>query len=146
MSCSTEKLEKVDIIHDTFPEPQKELREVINAIGRDAETANLEGLMDIHLQSKKFTKFGPRSFERQDVDRTNESESTHYGSLKNFKQEVKDLKIDVFGDIGIATYYPHVSFEKNGKENTGSARQTLVFLKTNEGWKIVHEHGRMRQE
>jgi ketosteroid isomerase-like protein len=60
--------------------------------------------------------------------------------------EVKDLKIDVFGEIGIATYYPHVSFEKEGKQNAGSARQTLVFLKTSDGWKIVHEYGTMRQE
>ena len=143
MSCSIEESEKVDIINDTFPEAQNELREVIEGIVRDAETANLEGLTSIHLQSEKFTKFGPRSFNRQDVNRTNKSESEHFGSVKNFEMEVKDLKIDVFGDIGIATYYPHVSFEKEGKENAGSARQTLVFLKTSDGWKIVHEHGTM---
>jgi len=57
-----------------FPEEQKELREVVNSIVRDAETANLEGLKEIHLASDKFTKFGPRNFERQDVEKTNESE------------------------------------------------------------------------
>jgi len=58
--------------------------------------------------------------------------------------EAKDIKIDVFGDVGIATYYPHFSFEKNGVESKGEGRQTLVFLKTNEGWKIIHEHGTKR--
>lgn len=29
----------------------------------------------------------------------------------------------------------------NGEEKTASARQTLVFLRTNDGWKIIHEHG-----
>jgi len=145
-SCSEKKSDQKDIINDLFPEAQSELREVINSIVRDSETANLEGLKASHLLSDKFTKFGPRSFERQDVESTNESELAHFGSISNFKAEVKDLKIDVFGDIGIATYYPHVSFEKDGEEKTGSARQTLVFLKTGEGWKIIHEHGTLRQQ
>ena len=144
-SCSEKKSDQKDIINDLFPEAQSELREVINSIVRDSETANLEGLKASHLLSDKFTKFGPRSFERQDVESTNESELAHFGSISNFKAEVKDLKIDVFGDIGIATYYPHVSFEKDGEEKIGSARQTLVFLKTGEGWKIIHEHGTLRQ-
>ena len=96
--------------------------------------------------SEKFTKFGPRKFDRQDVDSTNKSEAAHFGSIGNFKQEVKDLKIDVFGDIGIATYYPYVSFVKSGKEIKANGRQTLVFLNTEEGWKIVHEHGTIKKE
>lgn len=140
-SCSEKKSDQVDLVNEIFPEAQNELREVINSIVRDNETANLEGLKASHLLSDKFTKFGPRSFERQDVESTNESELAHFGSISSFKMEVKDLKIDVFGDIGIATYYPHFSLEKDGEEITGSARQTLVFLKTSEGWKIIHEHG-----
>lgn len=57
---------------------------------------------------------------------------------------VDDLKIDVFGDVGIATYYPHVSFTSDGEMVTVMGRQTLVFLETAEGWKIVHEHGTVR--
>ncbi len=144
-SCSEKKSDKPDIVNDLFPEAQSELREVIESIVKDCETANLEGLKAIHLESDKFTKFGPRRFERQDVKSTNESEVAHFGSISNFKAEVKDLKIDVFGDVGIATYYPHVTFEKEGVKKSGSARQTLVFLKTSEGWKIIHEHGTMRQ-
>ena len=145
-SCSEKKSDQLDIVNDLFPEAQSELRGVIESIVKDCETANLEGLKAIHLASDKFTKFGPRSFERQDVKSTNESEVAHFGSISNFKAEVKDLKIDVFGDVGIATYYPHVTFEKDGEAKSGSARQTLVFLKTDKGWKIIHEHGTMRPE
>ena len=140
-SCSEKKSDQPDIVNDLFPDAQSELREVIESIYKDCETTNLEGLKAIHLASDKFTKFGPRSFERQDLESTNESELAHFSSISNFKAVVKDLKIDVFGDIGIATYYPHVSFEKDGEMITGSARQTVVFLKTGEGWKIIHEHG-----
>ena len=130
-----------DLVNDSFPEAQAELREVVKSIVKHAMTANFEGLQAAHLVSDKFSKSGPRSFDRQDAASTNEFEGAFFGSISNFKQEVKDLKIDIFGNVGIATYYLHASFVQDGEEKTGSGRQTLVFLKTEHGWKIVHEHG-----
>jgi hypothetical protein len=141
VSCTDGKKNQKDIITGTSDKDQKELTEAVNAIVRDAETANLEGLKSIHLESDKFTKFGPRNFERQDVSATNSSELAFFGVVKNYKEEVKDLKIDIFGEVGIATYYRSVSFEQEGEENTVDLRQTLVFVRTNDGWKIAHEHG-----
>jgi ketosteroid isomerase-like protein len=140
-SCTGGQSLQPDLVNDSFPEAQAELREVVRSIVNDAEAANIEGLQAAHLVSDKFTKFGPRSFERQDVVSTNESEAAFFGSISEYKQETRDLKIDVYGDVGIATYYPHVSFVQDGEEKTASGRQTLVFLKTDEGWKIIHEHG-----
>ena len=145
VSCTSERSPQHDLINDPFPEAQAELREVVKSIVKDAETADIEGLKIAHLVSDKFTKFGPRSFNRQNVASTNKSEEAFFGSISNFRQEIKDLKIDVFGDIGIATYYPHVSFVQDGEEKKGSGRQTLVFLRTENGWKIVHEHGTPRR-
>ncbi|MHC4911104.1 MAG: nuclear transport factor 2 family protein [Planctomycetota bacterium] len=133
-----------DLAHDPDPEAQAELREVVNLIVKDAMEANIEGLQAAHLDSEKFTKFGPRKFDRQDVGGTNESEAAFFGSISNVSEEVKDLKIDVFGDTAIATFYPHVSFVQNGEERHGSGRQTFVFLRTRDGWKLVHEHGTPR--
>lgn len=140
-SCSETKNEQPDIIENQFPEKQKELIEAVNTIVRDAETANLDGLRDIHLVSDKFTKFGPRSFERQNVQQTNESELAFFGRVTNYKEEVKDLKVDVFGDVGIATYYREVLAELDGEVSSSELRQTLVFVNTEDGWKLVHEHG-----
>jgi hypothetical protein len=145
VSCSGEQPPQQDLVNDQFPSAQAELREVIKGIVNDAEMANIDGLQAAHLVSEKFTKFGPRSFERQNVVGTNESEAAFFGSISGFKQETKDLKIDVFGDVGIATYYPHVSFVQDGVEKIASGRQTLVFLKTDNGWKIIHEHGTPRR-
>ena len=133
-------------IHESYPKAQAELRKVIESIGQDAMAADIDALQAAHLDSDKFTKFGPRSFQRQNIEQTNKSEAAFFSSIKNLKYEAKDLKIDVFGDIGIATYYPHVSFVKDGQTMTGSGRQTLVFLKTKDGWKLVHEHGTTKQE
>ena len=126
-SCSKQKLEKVDPINESFPVAQAELREVIKSIVEDAETANIDGLKSIHLASDKFTKFGPRRFDRQNVESTNESESAHFGSISNFSQEVRDLKIDVFGNVGIATYYPYVSYVQDAHHST--LMILMLFLK-----------------
>jgi ketosteroid isomerase-like protein len=79
------------------------------------------------------------------VASTNQSEAAFFGSISDFNQEVKGLKVDVFGDVGIVTYYPHVSFVQDGEAREASGRQTLVVLKTTQGWKIVHEHGTLRK-
>lgn len=141
VSCTSKRPSQQDLITDTFPEAQEDIREVIKSIKHDAETANIDGLQAAHLDSEKFTKFGPRNFDRQDVDSANKSEADFFGSISNYKLDIRDLKINVFGYIAIATYYPQVSFMQNGKVKKGSGRQTFVFLKTAEGWKIVHEHG-----
>jgi ketosteroid isomerase-like protein len=145
VSCTSSTHLQQDPVNDLFPEAQAELREAVMSIAKDIMAADIEGLQSAHLVSDKFTKFGPRSFDRQDVTSTNESEAAFFSSVSNMNYEVKDLKIDVFGDIGIATYYPHVSFMKDGEEKKASGRQTLVFLKTENGWKIVHEHGTTRK-
>ena len=84
-------------------------------------------------------------FDRQDLASTNASEAAFFSSISNLEYEARDLKIDVFGGVGIATYYPHVSFIKDGEVKTVDGRQTLVFLNTSDGWKIVHEHGTIRR-
>ena len=141
MICSCHQVQPKDIANDQFLQRQAEVKLVIEAIVDDAMTTNIDGLQDAHLDSDKFTKFGPRSFDRQDVVNTNNSEAEFFGTISNYKQEVVDLKIDVFDDVAIATYYPHISFVQDGVEKEGSGRQTLVLLKIAKGWKIVHEHG-----
>ena len=141
IACASEESTQADIIADPYPAAQAEIREVISSIIKDAEEANIEGLKAAHLESEKFSKFGPRNFDRQDILSTNNTEEAFFSSISNYKQEIRDLKIDVFDDMAIASYYPHVSFIQDGEEKTVSGRQTFVFLSTEEGWKLVHEHG-----
>lgn len=144
IGCAHTPSDEQASIDDQFPHAQAEIREAIDSIASDIMTANISGLQGIHLDSDKFTKFGPRQFERQDVAATNASEAAFFRSISNASYEVEDLKIDVFGDVGIATYYPRVSFERDGEAVRVTGRQTLVFLNTQDGWKIVHEHGTVR--
>lgn len=145
-SCTSNGSDQEEIINEPYFSEQEQIAEAINAIVKDAEEANMEGLKSAHLESAKFSKFGPRNFERQDVNSTNETEAAFFGSVSNYKQEVRDLKIDVFDDVAVATYYPHVSYVLNGEEIKGSGRQTFVFLRTRDGWKLVHEHSTPKQK
>jgi hypothetical protein len=130
---------KHDIAHYPYPKAQAELRDVLDGIIHDAETANVQGLRDSHLNSDKFTKFGG-TFERINVDQCNEGEIAGVTSVQDLKFEMKDRKIDVFGDVAIMTCYNHFSHKGDGELRRSVARNTLVFLKTADGWKIVHEH------
>ncbi len=47
-----------DLAHYPFPEAQAELREVLDDIVHDSETANVVALRDSHHKCEKFTKFG----------------------------------------------------------------------------------------
>jgi outer membrane murein-binding lipoprotein Lpp len=87
MTSSANKL-----AHDQFPQAQAELREAVEAIRDDIIATNIEGLQAAHLASNKFTKFGPRRFERQDVAGTNESEAAFFSSISNVSYNVEDLK------------------------------------------------------
>ena len=145
-SCSSNRPDQKELISEPYLSIQEEISEVINSIVKDAEEANIDGLKSAHLESVKFSKFGPRNFNRQDVESTNETEASFFGSITNYKQEVRDLKIDVFDDVAVATYYPYVTYVLNGEEIKGSGRQTFVFLNTKDGWKLVHEHGTPKQK
>lgn len=120
---------------------KSQIYDAVMAIKKDIENSNIPGLQEAHLNSPKFSKFGPRKFERQDVEATNESEEAFFSSISDASYKVKELKIDVFKDVGIATYYPVVSFVRDGERIKASGRQTLVFINTRDGWKLIHEHG-----
>ncbi len=115
---------------------EKELRTVIEQIWADAVAGDLEALR----ATPKFSKFGPRVAARQDVKSTNETETEHVLSMSEASFDLDDIKVDVFGDVAVTTFYNNYSFIKNNIRVQGKGRVTLVFLNTEEGWKIVHEH------
>ena len=82
MSCN-----EVSVNTNSENEKQKEieLRKVVEKVWEDANNSNIQALKDAHLNSPKFSKFGPRMGQRQNVTTTNMSETEHF-LLK--KQEI----------------------------------------------------------
>ncbi len=114
VTCTTQQQGNTDIINNTFPEVQAELKIVLEKLYDDAMASNIDGVTASHLISPKFTKFGGQSFERLTVEETNKSEAEALAAIKELKVELVDLKIDVFGKVAITTYYSHFSYMNEG--------------------------------
>lgn len=127
-----------DIVNDPFPDVREEVLATMRKIHQDVVSGNVGALRFHHLNSPKF---GPRKHERQTFEETSASEVSFFTSITDFTVDPKNMKVDVFGDVAVMTYYPHVTFKKDGKKMKGNGRQTIVFVKTTEGWLIAHEHG-----
>ena len=62
------------------------------------------------------------------------------GAAKSLKMRADALKIDVFGNVGIATFILDYSFNSGGEVVRKRDRSTLVSVKEGKAWKIAHEH------
>ena len=141
MSCNqVDQPTNSDVASISEAEMEKELRQAVMKVWEDANNSNIPELKSAHHNSPKFSKFGPRIAERQDVEQTNNSETEHFLSIKDANLVIEDLKIDIFDKVGIATFYNNYSFIKNDNRVQGKGRVTLAFLRTVGGWKIIHEH------
>ena len=128
-----------DIINDPFPEAQAEVTEILEEIYETAQSQDLDKLSSYHLYGPKFTEFKSGK-PRADAERNKQSEREFFTRISDFEYDLRDLNVSVFGDVAIATFHGHFQVTM-GEENLSFQRQsTLVFVKTDDSWKIVHEH------
>ena len=132
---------KRDLARYPFPEAQEEIRRVIQSMEDASTSGDVKTLAAHHLKTDKFTRFGNDKFERVGYDECIAIETAAFSTIKDLVWDIQGLKIDVFGDVAVVTVMPKFSFTMNREAATASSRLTLVFLKTLDGWKIVHEHG-----
>ena len=128
-----------DIINDPFPEAQSEVTDILEQIYEAAQAQNLDQLSSYHLYGPKFTDFKSGKL-RADAERNRQSEREFFTRISDFEYDLRDVKVSVFGNVAIATF--HGYFQTTiGEEDISSQQQsTLVFVKTDDSWKIVHEH------
>ncbi len=127
-----------DIVRDSFPEAEAAIRAEMLALN-DIDN-DWDALRAAHLQGPKFTDFGA-GFERHDFEEMIAAEIAAVSSVKDLAIDFRDLKIDVFGDVAIATSFPHFTWtNENGERDGMHRRATMVYVKTADGWKIAHEH------
>lgn len=112
------------------------LQEVFDA----AEKQDLSRLDSYHLYGPKFTKFPAAPVGRQDAAIARQSEHEGLGAIRALTMQADDLKIDVFGDVGIATFVLNSRFKAGGGPIERQERATLVFVNDQGAWKIAHEH------
>jgi ketosteroid isomerase-like protein len=133
-SCKT-----VDLINDEFPEAQQEVAETMGAIVKSIKDGDVDKLISFHAYSPKFTEF--KNGEPRVGSEANEKhERNVFGSAEVVKFDAKDMKIAVYGDVANVTFHSdfHLKF---GEDSVFVNDQiSLLFAKTKDGWKMVHEH------
>ncbi len=133
-------LSKTDLIKEEFPEAKQEVLETFGAIAQSIKDGDMDKLISFHAYGPKFTEFKDGAPRNGGED--NEAyERSLFGSVTEVvKFDAKDLKIAVYGDVANLTF--HSDFQlKFGEELVVVNNQiTLLFVKTDDGWKLVHEH------
>jgi ketosteroid isomerase-like protein len=115
---------------------ERRLQEVFEA----AQQKDFERLDGYHQYGPKFTKFTGSSPDRLDAAAGRNGEHKGLGAAADLKMRAEALKVDVFGDVGIATFILDYSFVSGGQSIHRQERSTLVFIKEHGEWKITHEH------
>ena len=131
---------KIDLINDEFPEAKKEVMETYDAIVQSIKEGDIERLISLHAYSPKFTEF--KNGELRNGGEANETyERNIFSSVTEVvKFDSNDFKIAVYGDVANVTFHSDFHFKFGEDLVVVNDQITLLFVKTENGWKLVHEH------
>jgi len=133
--------EKLSSINNDFHQAQEEVIETFGAITQSIKDGDIDKLISFHAYGPKFTEF--KNGEPRNGGEANEAyERGVFGAVTEVvKLEANDLKVAVYyGNVANLTF--HSDFQLMfGKDLVIVNDQiTLLFVKTNGQWKMVHEH------
>lgn len=61
-------------------------------------------------------------------------------TLKPARFDMLTPRVQVYGDTGIVTYTRLMTYVDGGKPRWTTCNETRVFVKSTDGWKLVHFH------
>jgi len=131
------------IIDAEFPQAQQQVMETFGEIAQSIIDGDMDKLISFHAYGPKFTEF--KDGELRNGDAANEAhERQLFGVLVEnvVKFAANDPKIAVYGG-NVANLTFHSDFELDfgdGIPFPVKNQITLLFVRTNDGWKMVHEH------
>lgn len=125
---------------DPLPGAMKEIEDALGQLLDAAEKKDFTRLEAMHLHEPRFSKWDSRSPFRMDAEMTRRGERAAIESLEAFRPGVEDLKVDVFGRTAVATLIMPYEVVAGGQTSRSRVRGTLVWVKTDSGWKVAHEH------
>ena len=131
---------KIDLITEEFPEAKQELMKTWDSIVQSLKDGDMDKLIAFHAYSPKFTEFKNGAL-RNGSEANEEFERNTFGAVTEVvKFDTKDMLVAVYGDVANLTFHSdfHLKF---GKDLVVVNDQiSLLFVKTDKGWKIVSEH------
>tara|TARA_R110002051_G_scaffold100879_2_gene171304 strand:- start:24708 stop:25226 length:519 start_codon:yes stop_codon:yes gene_type:complete len=131
---------KIDLIHDEFPEAKQELLETWGAIVQSLKDGDMDQLIAFHAYSPKFTEFKNGAL-RNGSEAIEEFERNTFGAVTEVvKFDTKDMMVAVYGDVANLTFHSDFHLKFGEDLVVVNDQISLLFVKTNTGWKIVSEH------
>ena len=129
-----------DLINDEFPEAQQEVMQTFGEIAQSIKDGDMDKLISYHAYSPKFTEF--KNGEARNGSQANEThERNVFGSVTEVvKFDAKDLKVAVYGDVANVTFQSDFQLKFGDDLVVVNDQITLLFVNTDDGWKMVHEH------
>ena len=131
---------KIDLVNDEFPEAKQEVIETFIGIAQSIKDGDMDKLISYHAYGPKFTEF--KNGEPRNGSEANEAhERNVFGSVTEVvKFDANDLQVAVYGDVANVTFHSDFQLKFGEDLVVVNDQITLLFVKTNNGWKMVHEH------
>ena len=130
----------IDLVNTDFPEEEQEVMETFGAIAQSIIDGDMDKLISFHAYGPKFTEF--KNGDPRNGSEANEAyERSVFGSITEVvKFDAKDLQIAVYGEVANLTFHSDFQLKFGDDLVVVNDQITLLFVKTNDGWKMVHEH------
>ena len=130
---------KMDLINEKFPEAQAEIKEVLEGMFQSIKDKNSDQLYSYHAYGPKFSDFSG-GMPRKGSEENAENEKRMVSSMSSFDYQLNDLKIAVYGEVAIVSYHGNFRMVIGEETKQMKTTTTLAFVKTENSWKIIHEH------
>ena len=130
----------IDLVNDEFPEAKQEVLDTFVGIAQSIKDGDIDKLISYHAYGPKFTEFKDGA-PRNGGEANEAYERSLFGSVTEVvKFDANDLKIAVYGDVANLTFHSDFQLKFGEDLVVVNDQITLLFVKTNDGWKMVHEH------
>ncbi len=129
-----------DLITPEYLEEQQEILETFGEIKQSLIDGDMDKLIDFHAYSSKFTEF--KNGELRNGSAANDAyEREVFGAVTEVVRfEADELKVSVYGDVAIVTFHSDFHLKFGVDLVIVNEQTSLLFVRTVNGWKIVHEH------
>ncbi len=131
---------RIDLINDEFPEAKEEIMLLMEELKETIIQGDIDKLISGHGYGPKFTEF--QNGERRNGGKKNEEiERGFFGNVTEvLKIEFDDLKIAAYDDVANVTFHSDLLVKLGENQVSIKEQVTLLYVKTENGWKCVHEH------
>ena len=131
---------KIDLVNDEFPEAKQEVLETWDAIVQSLKDGDIDKLIAFHAYSPKFTEFKDGA-PRNGSEANEVFERNTFGAVTEVvKFDTKDMLVAVYGDVANVTFHSDFHLKFGEDLVVVNDQISLLFVKTDNGWKIVSEH------